>query len=62
MSTNPYLERLDDLEQARNLWQQSEFRLNFLRTESGTKLMQPTEEEILQWYHDNQLKTPFPNH
>jgi len=50
MNDNQYEQRLDELEQARKLWRESEWRLNFLRTETGTPTPQPTDEEILQWY------------
>ena len=54
MNDNPHLKRLDELEQARKLWQESEWRLNFLRTQTGTPIPEPTEEEILQWYQQHQ--------
>ena len=54
MNDNPHLKRLDELEQARKLWQESEWRLNFLRTQTGTPTPEPTEEEILQWYQQHQ--------
>jgi len=47
-------QRLDQLEQARKLWLESEWRLNFLRTETGTPTQPRTEEEILQWYQQHQ--------
>ena len=54
MNENPHLKRLDQLEKARKLWQESEWRLNFLRTETGTPIPEPSEEEILQWYQQHQ--------
>ena len=49
MNDNEYQERQEQLEQAKKLWQESEWRLNFLRTQTGTPPPEPTEEEILQW-------------
>jgi hypothetical protein len=54
MNDNLHLKRLDQLEKARKLWQESEWRLNFLRTETGTPTPEPTDEEILQWYQQHQ--------
>ena len=50
MNENPHLKRLEELEKAQKLWQESEWRLNFLRTETGTPIPEATEEEILKWY------------
>lgn len=46
---NPKLDE-QELEQAKEQWQESEWRLNFLRTTAGTPIPEPTEEEILLWY------------
>jgi hypothetical protein len=54
MNTQQHEQRLEQLEEARKLWQESEWRLNFLRTETGTPTPAPTEQEILQWYHQHQ--------
>jgi hypothetical protein len=54
VNDNPHLKRLDQLEKARKLWQESEWQLNFLRTETGTETPEPSEEEILQWYQQHQ--------
>jgi hypothetical protein len=54
MNDNPHLKRLEQLEEARKLFQESEWRLKFLRTETGTPTPEPTEEEILQWYQQHQ--------
>ena len=54
MNDNPRLKRLEQLEKARKLFQESEWRLNFLRTETGTPTPAPTEQEILQWYQQHQ--------
>ena len=54
MNDNPHLNRLDQLEQARKLYQESEWRLNFLRTETVTAPPEVTEEEILKWYQQHQ--------
>ncbi len=51
---NPYEQRLEQLEEARKLWGESEWRLNFLRSITGTPIPEPTEEEILQWYQQYQ--------
>ena len=52
MSTqfNPdHLDHLDQLEQVRKQWQESEWRLSFLRTETGTPLTAASDEEIWEW-------------
>jgi hypothetical protein len=54
MNDNPHLKRLDQLEEARKLYLESEWRLNFLRTQTGTETPPPTDEEILQWYQQHQ--------
>ena len=59
MNDNPYLKRLDELEKARKLWQESEWRLNFLRTQTGTPPPEPTEQEILQWYQQYPTEHDF---
>lgn len=59
MNDNPYLKRLEELDKARKLWVESEWRLNFLRTQTGTPLPEPTDESILQWYQKNQHKMDF---
>jgi hypothetical protein len=51
---NEHLRRLKQLEQARKLWRESEWRLGFLRTETGTGTNEPTDEEIMQWYQRHQ--------
>ncbi len=43
-----------ELETARTLWLESEWRLGFLRTETGTETPEPNDEEILQWYQRHQ--------
>jgi hypothetical protein len=55
---NP-IERLEELGKARKLWAESELRLNFLRTQTGTPPSEPTDETILQWYQKNQHKMNF---
>jgi hypothetical protein len=47
---NQYERRLEELEKARQLWKESEWRLNFLRSITGTPLPEPDEEELLEWY------------
>jgi hypothetical protein len=54
MNDNPHLKRLEQLEKARKLWQESERRLNFLRTETGTLIPELSEEEISKWYQQHQ--------
>jgi hypothetical protein len=54
MNTQQHEQRLDQLEKARKLWQESEWRLSFLRTESGTAPPEVTDEEILLWYQQHQ--------
>ena len=39
MNDNPHLKRLEQLEKARKLFQESEWRLNFLRTETGHAIL-----------------------
>jgi hypothetical protein len=46
-------QHLDQVEAARNSWDQSERILNILRTESGRQLKVPTDMEILQWHLKN---------
>ena len=50
MNDNPHLKRLEQLEHARKLWRESEWRLNFLRTQTGTPTPAPTRQEVLQWH------------
>src|SRR4051812_15151040 len=47
---NIHLQKLEDLEKARKLWHDSEWRLNFLRSITASPNREPTEEELLQWY------------
>jgi len=54
MNDNPHLKRLEQLEKARKLWQEGEWRLNFLRTETGTLPPEVTDEEIFKWYQQHQ--------
>ena len=54
MNENPHEQRLNELEQARKLYQESEWRLNFLRTETGTAIPEFKDEEILKWYQQIQ--------
>ncbi len=44
--TNPYIKRLDELEAAKEKFNESEWRLFFLRTLSAEPPPQPTDEEI----------------
>jgi hypothetical protein len=54
---NLYYKRQDDLEEAKKLWQESEWLLNFLRTIEAEPPKQPNEEELLQWYNKNNSST-----
>ena len=54
MNENPHLKRLEEQEKARKLWLESEWRLNFLRTQTGSPPCEPTDQEILQWYQQIQ--------
>lgn len=47
--TNPYLKRLDLIKQAREKFEESEWRLNFLRSLEPTPLPKPSDEELLKW-------------
>jgi len=46
---NPFLRRLDQIQDARTKWESSEWLLSFLRSESNEQPKIPTDEEILQW-------------
>lgn len=37
------------IELLRERWEESEFRLNFLRSFTGTELEEPTDDELQQW-------------
>ncbi len=47
-------QHVDQLEVARESWNESERILKILRTESAKPLKEPTDEEILQWHLKNQ--------
>ena len=53
------LEQFEQLEKARKLFLESEWRLNFLRTQTGTSTPEPTDQEVLQWYQQIQQRTHF---
>ena len=42
-------EQLDRLEEARKQWKESEWRLQFLRTQKGSTSPERTEEQLLEW-------------
>jgi len=46
---NPHVRRLEELGHAQTCWQESEWLLNFLRTQSAEPIKQPTDEELLLW-------------
>ena len=48
-NNNPYLQRLDQLDEARKKWTESEWRLNFLRTITNSPVKEIGEEELLAW-------------
>jgi hypothetical protein len=47
---NPYERKLEQIQKARKLWQESEWLLSFLRSE-GNPIPAPTDEQLLQWMH-----------
>ena len=49
--TNPYLLKLNQIEEARTKWDQSEWLLNHLRTQGSTAPKQLTDKELLTWIH-----------
>ena len=51
--TNPYLKRLDLLNEARKRFAESEWRLEFLRTIEPAPQPQPTEEELIKWHQNS---------
>ncbi len=51
------LEEIEQLQKAKKRWQESEWRLNFLRTQTGTPTPEPKDEEILLW--NQQPKNQF---
>ena len=56
---NAFVHRIDQIQEARELWQESEWRLGFLRSIASTPKPDPDEEEILKWFCN--LTTPAPN-
>jgi hypothetical protein len=56
---NPYLKRLDEVEEAKRSWQELDWRLSFLRSISPEPINYPTEQELLQWY--TQIKQQLVN-
>jgi hypothetical protein len=46
---NPYLRRLDSIKEARKKFEESEWRLTFLRPVSATKPPEPTDEQLILW-------------
>jgi len=47
--TNPYIKRLDELEAAKEKWQESEWLQSFLRSEGCLEPKIPNDEELLEW-------------
>ena len=54
MNNDQHEQRLGEIEQARKLFMESEWRLNFLRTQTGTPTPEPNDQEIWQWYQQHQ--------
>ena len=46
---NNRLQQLDTLDEARKLWKESEWRLNCLRTQTGTTQTAITDQQLLEW-------------
>ena len=60
---NPdHLDQLDQLQEARKQWQESEWRLSFLRTETGTPLQEANDDEIWEWYEKHQQHQEHQEH
>lgn len=51
---NPYERKLEQIQKAKKLWQESEWTLDFLRSE-GNPIPELKDEELLQWMHKLQL-------
>ena len=47
--SNPYVQRLDQIQAAKVKWAASEWLLSFLRTEGSEKPKEPTDEQLLEW-------------
>jgi len=47
--TNPYLRRLEETSEAKKKWAESEWLLNFLRSDTGQKPRILKDEELLEW-------------
>ena len=52
--TNPYLRKLDQLQEAKKKWADSEMLLDFLRTQGSVKPVAKPDEELLQWQQNLQ--------
>jgi hypothetical protein len=46
---NPFLHRMDQIQDAKKSWADSEWLLNFLRTETDQTPQTPTHQELLLW-------------
>jgi len=55
---NPYLRKLEQMEEARRKYNESEWRLNFLRTIEPLPPSDLNDQQILQW-HQHILKAPL---
>lgn len=54
MKSNYFSERqYQEIQKARKLWDESEWRLQFLRSETGAQPKEPTDEEVLTWARKN---------
>ena len=47
--SNPYLRKLDAINEARMKWEASDWLLSFLRTNDGKERKKPSDDELLQW-------------
>ena len=57
---NPHLRRLDQIAEATKQYQESEWRLSFLRTTEAEPPKRLTDEEILLWHNNLQPKSLLP--
>jgi hypothetical protein len=53
------LKQMEELAAIRKLWDESEYRLHFLRTNTGKPKQEPTDEALLQWSQECQNQTQF---
>lgn len=58
---NRYLQRLEHLEQARKLFEEYKWRLQFLRSIPAAPKPDPTDNELLEWFYKLNRNTPLWN-